>query len=250
METLSQTPDTSTLPADGLQLSNLQERMTALLNQKLSAKNQSQSQPADTLNEDCENLKLIALARSFGAKETDYEEGVFVAQFENKDALNHFADALDNADYVYSYEIRIEGEEGSVSAFDTLPAEIRAVVIVYIDEDYVDYGYYEVDEDDPDGIEGDDNGASTQQLTEVKRRIKVNSRGVKRIKMQCKPGYKWDVNARACVKITGDQLAKNRKSHRRAILTKKAMGSAFKARVIRKTKKAMRFRKALGVKNG
>ena len=224
--------------------------MTALLNQKLSAKNQSRSQPADTLNEDCENLKLIALARSFGAKETDYEEGVFVAQFENKDALNHFADALDNADYVYSYEIRIEGEEGSISAFDTLPAEIRAVVIVYIDEEYVDYGYYEVDEDDTDGIEGDDNGASAQELTEVKRRIKVNSRGVKRIKMQCKPGYKWDVGARACVKITGDQLAKNRKSHRRAILTKKSMGSAFKARVIRKTKKAMRFRKALGVKNG
>ena len=96
----------------------------------------------------------------------------------------------------------------------------------------------------------DDNGASAQQLTEVKRRIKVNSRGMKRIKMQCKPGYKWDAGARACVKITGDQLAKNRKSHRRAILTKKAMGSAFKARVIRKTKKAMRFRKALGVKNG
>ena len=224
--------------------------MTALLNQKLSAKNQSPSQPADTLNEDCENLKLIALARSFGAKETDYEEGVFVAQFENKDALNHFSDALDNADYVYSYEIRIEGEEGSVSAFDTLPAEIRALVIVYLDEDSLDYGYYEVDEDDPDGIEGDDNGASAQELTEVKRRIKVNSRGVKRIKMQCKPGYKWDVGARACVKITGDQLAKNRKSHRRAILTKKSMGSAFKARVIRKTKKAMRFRKALGVKNG
>ena len=224
--------------------------MTALLNQKLSEKSRSLSQPTDTLNEDCENLKLIALARSFGAKETDYEEGVFVAQFENKDALNHFADALDNADYVYSYEIRIEGEEGSVSAFDTLPAEIRAVVIVYIDEDYVDYGYYEVDEDDTDGIEGDDNGASAQELTEVKRRIKVNSRGVKRIKMQCKPGYKWDVGARACVKITGDQLAKNRKSHRRAILTKKSMGSAFKARVIRKTKKAMRFRKALGVKNG
>ena len=249
METLSQTPDTSTLPADGLQLSNLQERMTALLNQKLSEKSPL-SQPTDTLNEDCENLKLIALARSFGAKETDHEEGVFMAQFENKDALNHFADALDNADYVYSYEIRIEGEEGSVSAFDTLPAEIRAVVIVYIDEDYVDYGYYEVDEDDTDGIEGDDNGASAQELTEVKRRIKVNSRGVKRIKMQCKPGYKWDVGARACVKITGDQLAKNRKSHRRAILTKKSMGSAFKARVIRKTKKAMRFRKALGVKNG
>jgi hypothetical protein len=239
--------------AGGLQLSNLQERMTAILNQKLSAKNQPRSQPGNVLNEDCENLKLIALARSFGAKETDHEEGVFVAQFENKDALNHFADALDNADYVYSYEIRIEGEEGAVSAFDTLPAEIRAVVIVYIDEDYVDYGYYEVDDEDdedPDGIEGDDNGASAQQLTEVKRRIKVNSRGMKRIKMQCKPGYKWDAGARACVKITGDQLAKNRKSHRRAILTKKAMGSAFKARVIRKTKKAMRFRKALGVKNG
>lgn len=219
--------------------------MKNLLEQKLSEKNQSPSQAADVLNEDCENLKLIALARSFGAKETDYEGGVFVAEFENKDALNDFSDALDNADYVYSYEIRIAGDEGQVSAFDTLPADIKALVIVYIDEDAIDYGYYEVDDE---GEDAPDVGESAGELTEVKRRIKVNSRGVKRIKMQCKPGYKWDVGARACVKIAGDQLAKNRKSHRRAILTKKSMGSAFKARVIRKTKKAMRFRKALGVK--
>jgi hypothetical protein len=61
--------------------------MTAILDQKLSAKNQPRSQPGNVLNEDCENLKLIALARSFGAKETDHEEGVFVASFRTRTAV-------------------------------------------------------------------------------------------------------------------------------------------------------------------
>lgn len=169
-----------------------------------------------------------------------------VADFESREALEHFTNALEDLDYVDSYEIRMEGEAGDVEAFETLPAEIRAVVIVYIAEDYVNYGYYEDEvEYEP---EVDEVGDSAGELTEVKRRIKVNFRGKKRIKMQCKPGFKWNAAKRVCEKIAGDELAKNRKSHRRAILTKRSMGSAFKKRVLRKTTKAKRFRKALGLK--
>ena len=224
------------------------ENLVAKLTEKLETKLKSRESELSKskLNEECADLTLIALARSFGAKETDYEGGVFVADFENKQALEHFTDAIEDVDYVDSYEIRIAGEAGEVSPFDSLPADIRATVIVYVAEDYIDYGYYETDEDYEDGpidLENEDG-----DLTEVRRKIKVNFRGKKRIKMQCKPGYQWFPEKKSCMKITGGDLARNRKSHRRAILTKRSMGSAFKTRVLRKTKKALRFRKALGVK--
>lgn len=168
---------------------------------------------------------------------------MFVAEFEGQQALDHFAAALDDADYVYSYEIRVEGGDGEVMQYGALPADIKAIVVVYIDEDFIDYGSYEYDDD---GSE-DDTSAGVE-LNEVKRQIKVNSRGVKRIKMKCMRGYKWNPERKACEKITGQQLATNRKANRRAVLTKKSMGSTFKKRVIRKTKKAMRFRKSLGLK--
>ena len=193
-------------------------------------------------------MKLIGLARSFGAKNVDLESGVLAADFEHRDALNDFTDALEELEYVDSYEIRIAGEssdEADAVDFDTLPSDINAVVIAYVAEDFIDYGEYEVEVDD---AESPDPGESAGELTEVKRRIKVNFRGKKRIKMQCKPGFKWDPASRVCLKIGGSELAKNRKSHRRAILTKRSMGSAFKKRVLKKTKKARRYRNALGLK--
>lgn len=168
---------------------------------------------------------------------------MFAAEFEIRDALDHFTDALDNLECVDSYEIRVEGDAEEVMAYDTLPQAIRAVVVVYVGEDYIDYGFYELDDEESLGFMDD-----AVELTEVKRRIKVNARGVKRIKMQCNRGYKWDPTAKACIKITGSELATKRKSNRRAVLTKRSMGSAFKKRVVRKTRKAMRYRSALGLK--
>lgn len=217
--------------------------MEATLQKRLAEK-LPQSSQLNEADEDCAELKLIALAKSFGGKETDCQGGVFVAEFEGQQALDHFAAALDDADYVYSYEIRVEGGDGEVMQYGALPPDIKAIVLVYIDEDFIDYGSYEFDEDEP--VE-DDTSAGVE-LNEVKRQIKVNARGVKRIKMKCMRGYKWNPERKACEKITGQQLATNRKANRRAVLTKKSMGSTFKTRVLRKTKKAMRFRKSLGLK--
>jgi len=85
----------------------------------------------------------------------------------------------------------------------------------------------------------------TEELDEVKRRIKVNSQGKRRVKMQCRPGFKWDGSA--CVKITGAELAVNRKAKRQMVISKRSQGNALKIRVLRKTRKANRFRKAMGL---
>jgi hypothetical protein len=86
---------------------------------------------------------------------------------------------------------------------------------------------------------------SVEELNEVRRRIKVDSRGKRRIKMQCKQGFKWDGSA--CVKISGADLAVSRKAKRKAVITKKSQGVSLKIRTIRKTKKAKRFRKQMGL---
>lgn len=114
---------------------------------------------------------------------------------------------------------------------------------------------YEIDEDDVDDnvtifdliiytynmedIEED-------QLDEIKRIVKVNSRGKRRIKMKCKKGYKFD--GRKCVKISGKELVNKRRAIRKSIRTKRSKGSGYKKRIVRLTKRAVRKRRSMGLK--
>lgn len=84
-------------------------------------------------------------------------------------------------------------------------------------------------------------------LNEITRTIKVNSRGKRRIKMQCKAGYKYDIERRVCVKIGGAEMARSRIAHRQMARTKKAFGDGYKTRIVRKVRRAKRFRKMMGL---
>jgi GP68-prohead core protein len=156
------------------------------------------------------------------AIETEYEDGIFSCDFSEQEDAEAFADALDDIDGVEEYEI-IEYEDGGYCVI----AYLFASDIVEFDYDYED--------------EGNDDG-----LDEVRRRIKVNSKGKRRIKMQCKPGFKWD--GKACIKISGAELATKRMAKRKMVITKRAQGNALKIKTLRKTRKARRFRKAMGLK--
>lgn len=90
--------------------------------------------------------------------------------------------------------------------------------------------------------------AESEILQEVKRKVKVNFKGKKRLKMQCAKGFKYDHNRRVCVKITGHDMMQMKRAHKKASRTKKASGTGFKLRTFRKTKKANRFRKLMGIK--
>lgn len=84
-------------------------------------------------------------------------------------------------------------------------------------------------------------------LSEVRRVIKVNFRGKKRIKMKCQPGFKYDPSRMACVKISGSELSISRISHRQMARTKKALGASYRTRILRKVRRAKRFRKMMGL---
>lgn len=89
----------------------------------------------------------------------------------------------------------------------------------------------------------------SDRLTEIRRKIKFNSRGQKRIKMQCRKGFKYDTTRRVCVKISGGDMMKMKRAHIKANRTVKAAGQGHKLRKVRKMRKANRFRKASGTKN-
>lgn len=194
---------------------------------------------------------LKELGRQLGGDPGAYDNGILEITFKNKDAVNHYADELEDIDTVLGYEIEarrevmvdgyMEDEEYDMDdvIFDK---DFEFICTVYLDPEVVTYAPEEIEvgEEDID----DENGV----MVEVRRRVKVNFRGKRRIKMQCRPGFKWQVDSHTCVKITGAEVAQKRRAMRRAVRTRKAMGQSFKVRMLRKTRKAKRFRKSMGLK--
>lgn len=198
-------------------------------------------------------LTLRENGRQLGSDEGAYASGVLMLTFKNKKACEDYCTYLEGADGVDTYEIEAVREDlvhGFVEdqEYDfgdiMFDKDFEFNVYVYIDPDLVMLPAEDLEVGDEFEWDDDtDNGF----LSEVRRKIKVNFRGKKRIKMQCSPGFKWDAAAKTCKKISGAQVAVMRKAMRRAVLTKKSMGQSFKARVIRKTRKANRFRKSFGL---
>lgn len=159
------------------------------------------------------------LATSMNATDIDYEDGLFEVCFADEETAIEFSDQADDLEEVEEVEV-VQFENGSICVFVSLFAS-DTVAFDYDDE-----------EDD--------------QIDEVKRLVKVNAQGKRRIKMKCRPGFKW--NGKTCIKISGQELATKRIAKRKAIITKRSQGSALKVRVLRKTRKARRFRKAMGLR--
>ena len=86
-------------------------------------------------------------------------------------------------------------------------------------------------------------------LTEVKKKVKMNFKGKKRIKMQCHKGFKYVPERRVCVKITGSEMMDMKRSHIKAKRTKKAAGTGYQKRINKKTKRAIRFRRQANIPN-
>ena len=204
-------------------------------------------------------IRLKELGRQLGSDPGSYDNGVMELVFKNKQAVEQYADALDGDNDVYGYEISaycedlVHGyrEDDEVDIDNILfDGKFEFEIVVYLNPEVVQYAPEELELSDEDGdgysdqMIDDENGV----IMEVRRRIKVNFRGKRRVKMQCRAGFKWDATKKACVKITGAEVAKKRLSMRKATRTKKAKGQTFKVRVLRKTRKAKRFRKSMGLK--
>lgn len=202
-------------------------------------------------------LKIKETARHLGGDQGAYVPGIFTVTFKNKDAVKHYAEALDEFDEVDDYEVEARREVMVDGHMDDKEYDIDDVMFdkdfefimtVYLVPEIVSYPAWDEDVTDAEReTYADDKNLTI--ITEVRRRFKVNFRGKRRIKMQCRPGFKWDAKKRACLKITGSEVAQMRRRHRRAVRTKKAKGAGFKVRMLRKTRRARRFRKSMGLKN-
>lgn len=197
--------------------------------------------------------QLHFTARSVGAIDGTYEEGVYHTIIRSKDAANDFASYLENCECVDEYEMNVLNIDATQDGYEAdMEYDFEKIkddslfafeFIVYLHPEFFAFDPVEVEFDADEEIQQE----NTTYITEIRRKIKMNFRGKKRIKMQCAKGFKYNAGKRVCEKIGGAELAKKRKSTKRAILTKKAMGASFQARVNRKTKKAMKFRKGLGL---
>lgn len=76
---------------------------------------------------------------------------------------------------------------------------------------------------------------------------KVNSKGKKRRKLKCAHGMKPNASGTSCVPMKASEKRNHKVGSRHAVRTVKAKGAALQKRKVRKMKKALRFRKNLGL---
>jgi hypothetical protein len=207
--------------------------------------------------------KIEVAAKGFGGGEAEYDEGVLVVTLRSKQAALEFSDWLEDCEYVDSYGMEVIHNEPLEGYSEREDIDIDSITddrnfsfefTIYLNPDLVQYDPYEYEEEPEEGEAGEEGeegeeeiGESVEQIDEVTRVVKVNFKGKKRIKMQCQRGFKWNPSTKSCEKIGGAELATMRKAIRKELLTKKSKGSGFRKRVVRKMKKAMRYRKQMGL---
>lgn len=200
------------------------------------------------------------------------EDGTVVVTFVGKDKYQPVYDIISEVEGIDTIEtdVFMAGEDDNPPAKPMRPADVvdddvvgtidttetvdlsdvedMATFVIYA-YPYADDALLDAEEEmEYDESRYDDSGLfdDSARLNEVKRKWKVNARGVKRLKMKCKPGFKW--NGKACEKITGAQLSKKRMAVRKMVRTKRAQGETLKRRVKRLSNKARRYRKSYGIK--
>lgn len=86
------------------------------------------------------------------------------------------------------------------------------------------------------------------QIEEARRVIRVNSKGKKTRRLKCRKGFKLNDKGTSCIPQSGSEKSTKRQSIKKAIRTKRSQGSGAKRRANIKRQKALRKRKAMGVK--
>lgn len=74
---------------------------------------------------------------------------------------------------------------------------------------------------------------------------KVNSKGERKKRKKCRPGFKLDGNK--CVPITGTEKRTKKLAIKKAVRTKKQAGAGYQKKVTKKRNKAMKKRSSLGL---
>ncbi|AIX13118.1 putative prohead core protein [Erwinia phage phiEa2809] len=87
-----------------------------------------------------------------------------------------------------------------------------------------------------------------RQLTEQGIIDKVNAKGKRRRRLKCGPGFKLSADGTRCEVMDASQRRTLKMGNRKALRSKKRMGMGYQKKIVRRQKKAMRFRKMMGLK--
>lgn len=198
--------------------------------------------------------ELVALLKSFGAGEIEFDVDYMSTMFRKKQQINDLLRFLPtNVDYdVFVFEIddetafkRLENHKGTSDNEELLDKDDEYHIHEIGYEDLTDqFHEYKLviylfnghmieskPENDP--------------LEERKRVIKVNSKGKRRVKIVCRKGFKFDGSK--CIKISGKELVTRKKAIIKAVRTKRSQGSGQKNRTQRLRKIALRKRRGQGL---
>lgn len=89
--------------------------------------------------------------------------------------------------------------------------------------------------------------ADDKMLTEQRVIDKVDSKGKRRRRLKCGKGFKLSADGSRCeVMKAGEKIAR-KIGHRKMVRSKKRMGQGYQRKIERRKKKAMRFRKMMGL---
>lgn len=244
----------------------VQKELAKILKEKLKEKLKTLKEEKDedpARREKDASIRIEQEAKARGGGDFSYKDGVALVYLRSKQAATEYSDWLEKDKDVDTYEMNIIHHKPDMDVKDDVELNditddrnfsfefivyLNPDIIVYDNDDEIednkneDEDREEAEEEYKESIEFDD-----FLISEVKRKIKVNFTGKKRIKMVCSPGFKWDPNNSVCSKITGQELIDIRRGIRAALLTKKSEGAALKKRIIRRTKKAMKFRQLFGL---
>jgi hypothetical protein len=87
-----------------------------------------------------------------------------------------------------------------------------------------------------------------EEMNEVKRVIRVNSQGKRRIAFKCGKGFLWNPAERRCRPQTGKEKESKRRAIKKAVKTRKHKGAGFAKKVSKKRLKALAKRRQQGIK--
>lgn len=202
---------------------------------------------------------LMGLLKSFGAGEVTISGDVLSTRLRKKQQVfDIIAQLPASVDYeVIVYEIdndtaereeeEYEDEDGNDAEMPIAEIGMEDLTDQFHEYELMVYLYNMDTTEIGEGENVEDSIEEATELTERRRTIKINAKGKRRIKIKCKKGYKW--TGSKCVKISGAEKTKKRRSIRKAVRTKKAKGKGYQKRIQRLRKRALKKRSGMGLKS-
>lgn len=209
----------------------------------------SEAMGLEVTNEEADIERIKGVLMTYGGSDIHELEGVVTAEYSTLAAAVDAMKRVEIISFVDTVEVDhvLTGPDTNSSDLLDDSTVIKTYeVYVYLDSDFTSFDDFPEDEESINE-ETEIQELNEEELLEIKRLIKINSKGKKRIKFKCAKGFAFDSARRVCRKISGKAKVNKRRGIKKALITKKSKGAGLKRRTLKKTRRALRKRKAFGL---